>query len=154
MRRYERVFEEDIDISIKAYTSIGGQGASKFPFTISHKNTLIKAISKNKKIIAYRGYAVSEKEWERKFESGYTEIGNINIEPGLKSFSLDKNRRGSYSSGEQSVFLKIELNKYLPILEKSIYPEEQEILTYDLKWKVTKDWEYKHGIAYIEGKQI
>lgn len=88
------------------------------------------------------------------FENGYTEIGNINFESGLTSFTLDENMTRRFRGGNEVTFvIEVELNKYLPILENSLFPEEAEVLAFNVKWEVTGIREEKYG-RWIVGKQV
>ena len=45
------------------------------------------------------------------------------------------------------------MKEYTEILDNSLYPEEKEILGYDVKWKVTRIADEEYG-WWIVGEQI
>jgi len=141
--------------AIKSYTNIGGYLRSEdYVWTSKKRDILIKNIKKRKPVIGYRAINVSEKQWFEMFENGYTEIGNINFESGLTSFTLDENMTRRFRGGNEVTFvIEVELNKYLPILENSLFPEEAEVLAFNVKWEVTGIREEKYG-RWIVGKQV
>jgi len=138
-----------------SYSAIGGKdNIGKFNWNMDKKKIILKNIKKQKPIVCYRTFSVSEKEWQKMFDAGYTEIGNINLEKGLTSFTIDKKMKTRFLGGNDvTIELEIKLKNYIEILEDSLYPEEQEILANDVKWKVTAlDEEARNW--YIIGEQI
>jgi hypothetical protein len=128
--------------------------AGKESWTPSKRKLLINNMKKNKSVIAYRTYSLSEKDWAKKFEDGYTDIGNINIEKGLTSLTLDKKMLNRFfGGGDVTIIIEIKMKKYIVIGDDSAYPEEAEILGNDIKWKVT-GLDDNHRNWYIIGEQI
>ena len=146
---------EELKNAKKSFSLMGSQGVStEYTMNPKKEKLLKKDIKKRKPVTAYRTFSVSEKEWNKMFENGYTEIGNINFERGFNSFTLDKNMlQRFYGGGDITIILEIKLNKYSPILNNSQYPEEKEILTYNLKWKVI-DIDDSQRNWWIIGEQI
>ena len=150
----KEVLEILLDEAIKAYSAKGGELAREFPYSKKMENVIIKNINLRKNLFGYRTFSLSEKLWNKYFEDGYSEIGNINIEKGLTSFTKDEHMLNRFRGGnEVTIVIKIKLKKYLDITKKSIYPEEQEVLGYNTKWKVTKIDNKKHG-WFIIGEEI
>ena len=158
MKTFSEYINENTDELLNAKISYSLKGGSihkdEFTWTINKSNILIKDIKKRKKVFAYRVFALSEKDWAKKFEGGYTEIGNINLENGLTSLTLDKKMMNRFSgSNDQTIRLKIKMKEYTEILDDSAYPEEKEILGNNVRWKVIEiddnydDW-------FIIGEQI
>jgi len=146
--------KEDLLNAKKSYSLKGAQGQKGFEWTKAKKNLIISNIKNNKEIIAYRTFSLSERDWGKLFEKGYTEIGNVNKELNLSSFTLSRNMMRRFGGGgEETIRLEIKLNKYIKILDDSVYPEEQEILTSNLIWEVTGVKDYSQG-WFLEGKQI
>jgi len=136
--------------------SVKGSAMSKdkLSWSMQKQKLIIADIKKHKPVKAYRTYSLSENTWNKLFNSGYTEIGNINIEHGLTSFTLDKKMMNRFAGGGTiTIRIEVILNKYSEILETSIHPEEQEILGYDIKWKVI-DIDDSQASWYIKGEQI
>lgn len=138
-----------------SYSYLGSQGsAGEFSWSQYKRKLLIKDMKKRKTRIAYRSFSLSEKDWAKKFEEGYTEIGNTNLEKGLTSLTLDKNILGRFRGGNEiTIIIEIKMKEYSEILNVSAYPEEAEILGNDVKWKVT-DLDDNHRNWYIIGEQI
>jgi hypothetical protein len=153
MKTFKQLFVENLSSSVKAFSAMGGADASKYPYSMADKNVLIKNIKRNKPITAYRGYHLKEAEVQGLVEAGKWEVGSILVEKGLNSFSKDKNRRGAFAGGgEIAIYLEIKIKTYLDISGLSIYPEEQEILVNNLKWKIIKIPEARTW--YLIGKEI
>jgi hypothetical protein len=152
MITFKKLFEGLID-SAKAWSAKGGGDASLYPYSMSDQKLLIKNIKRNKPITIYRGYHLKESEVQKIVENGEWEVGSKLIETGLNAFSKDKNRRGTFAGGgEIPVYIEIKAKTYLDISQMSIYPEEQEILTNNLKWVIT---DIPNGRAwYLKGKEI
>jgi hypothetical protein len=151
----ELLKDEELKNVKKSFSLIGSQGIpNEYIMTPKKEKLLKKDIKKRKSITAYRTFSISEKEWSKMLENGYAEIGNINFERGFNSFTINKNMlKRFYGGGDITIVIEVELNKYSPILNDSQYPEEKEILTYDLKWKVT-DIDDSQRNWWILGKQI
>jgi hypothetical protein len=156
MKTFRNIVELEELKNAKISYSLKGAKITKdeFIWTIHKQKILVKDIIKRKKVNAYRTFSLCEKEWFKQFDNGYTETGNINTEKGLTSFTLDKQMMNRFSgSNTQTIRLEIIMKEYAEILDDSAYPEEKEILGYDVKWKVTgidesyRDW-------YIYGEQI
>lgn len=153
---FREIVEIDILINAKKSYSVLGSNESKgiFSWDMDKKKMLVKDIKKRKPVIAYRTYSLSEKEWNKYFDGGYTEIGNKNIEKGLTSLTLDKKMLNRFKGGgDITIELEIKMKEYTEILDDSIYPEEKEILGNDIKWKVT-DLDDNTRNWYIIGEQI
>ena len=138
-----------------SYTKLGSSDSKgEFSWNMNKKNILIKDIKKRKKIKAFRTFSLSEKKWNEYFETGYTEIGNENLEKGLTSFTIEKKMLGRFRGGNDiTIVIEVELNKYSEILQDSAYPEEKELLGNDVKWVVT-GLDDDNDNWYIIGKQI
>jgi hypothetical protein len=153
------MIDENVINAIKGYSAIGGNMSYKFPFRKTESEILKKYLSqikKQKKIIAWRGIGVSEKEWDNLFyKEKITEKNSIiKNNNKIESFTLDKIRAAGYGSGEIRVIFEAELNSYLKIKEYSIYPIEDEVLIYNKKFKVISS-EYKNGMIWkIKIKEI
>jgi len=130
---------KELENSKISYSYLGSQGRSEeFMWSQYKRKLLIKDIKKRKTRVAYRTFSLSEKDWTKKFEDGYTEIGNKNLEKGLTSFTVDKNMLGRFRGGnEVTIIIELKLKEYTEILDTSAYPEEKEILGNNVKWKVT-----------------
>ena len=146
---------------IKAYTSRGGQDHSQFSKYnefYKHFEDEIKHSPKFHGMI-YRNINVSENEWEKMFNSGYVETGNIITFDKLSSASKDIIRTATFFGQNyqtQRIVFKIKANgkNCVDIEELSHYKEEKEVLMLpNTKIKVI-DWEYKNGKVYIEAEEI
>ena len=158
MKTFKELYESSIDNQLKdaiiAYSAKGGPDAIKYPLSYEHIKTLTKQIKRNKKITAYRTFSKSDLEWNKMFEDGYTEIGNINLEAGLTSFTIDPKMINRFRGGnDNTIVIEIKMKEYVPLLNDSLYPEEQEILGNDVKWKVTEIDDTKQN-WYIKGIQL
>ena len=155
LSEYRRLLEDNTLSNAKySWSAKGGPlSKGKYRWTKDKQNLLISNIKKQKYVKGYRTYSLSEKEWFKMFDDGYTEIYNINTESGLTAFSTDKKMINRFrGGGEITIVLEIYLKKYIKI-DESFYPEEKEILTNNLKWKVS-DIDDTKSYWYIKGEQI
>lgn len=135
--------------AIKAYSAKGGQYASKYPFSAEKKSLLEKELSNSNYKTSqeiYRGINVSEKQWEEMFYKMYDGKDlEVNLS-GLQSFTKERSRAFGYGSGGQKIIYRVEKGTTLhgqDISDRSIYPEEKEVLLANNKMKATyKDIEF------------
>ena len=143
-------------LNAKQSYSVKGSSLSKgdLAWNMTKQKEIIKEIKVRKPVLAYRTFSLSEKEWNKYFENGYTDIGNINVEKGLTSLTLNKKMVGRFAgAGEITIYVEIKMKEYCEILDDSIHPEEKEIIGNNVKWKVT-GLNDLHRNWYIIGKQI
>jgi hypothetical protein len=156
MKKFKELLEDNKLINVKkSWSAIGGNDSKgDYAWDMKKKKSLEKDIKKRKPKVAYRTYSLSEKEWNKYFENGYTEIGNKNVEKGLCSFSTNKKMVKRFlGGGSETIVIEVKIKRYSEILNDSLYPEESELVTNNLEWKVTniddssRNW-------WIIGKEI
>lgn len=131
-----------LDDAIKSYTAKGGQMSSQFPMTDDKFNTLKNYVDKNNYTTTtdiYRKVDLSESSYNDLFNRLYNN-GEIDVPlNGLNSFTKQRERANSYGGTQpEYVIYKIPKGttiKGADISQRSIYPEEKEVLLGKNKFK-------------------
>jgi hypothetical protein len=146
------LYESDLQDAIKSHTAKGGIGASNVPWKTEYFKILKSACKKQQPIIVWRGLWFKEREWDKIYEQ-WINPGSVIEFKGIQSFTKDKIRASAYGSGGE-IFVKLEmrLHKYLDISKNSVYPQEEEVIAVDFKWRVNSA-EYKNSWQIL-GEQI
>ncbi len=154
MLYFKELVENIVNVK-KSWSAIGGNDSKgDLSWDMKKKKNLEKDIKNRKSIIAFRTYSLSDKDWNKLFENGYTDVNNINVEKGLASFSTDKKMsRRFLGGGAVTIIIEVKIKKYSEILDDSLYPEEKELVTNNLKWKV-KSIKDNERNWWIIGEQI
>ena len=142
--------------AIQGYTAKGGSLESKFPFSPKHRESLtslVKASRQKHPELIHRGMSFSKREWDSVWKK-YTTEGQVHQETGFDSFTKERSRTAAYGGGEIKVLLHLKSKHHANIEKHSIYPEEDESLTHDLKWKVKKAEWGLGGILHVYGTTL
>lgn len=139
--------------AIKAYTAVGGQYQSRYPFTPEKKDLLYTAMSNNEYTTTtdiYRKIDLTEAQRDQMFNQLYNQE-EIPVDfNSLQSFTKERTRAFSYGGSQQQyVIYRIPAGTKIngsDIADRSIYSIEQEVLLgknnfiakyEDLKWTST-----------------
>jgi len=157
MKTFKSFFMESkvrLEDAVRAYTAVGGEYEDKYEYIENQMfDVIANAIKSHSSKTLYRGYSVDESDIEDLQEYEWKK-GSKNLIEGLASFTTERGRAAGFGAGDFKILLEIKIKTYLELGKMSLYPQENEFLTNNLKWTPTKEPVLKGSIYYVYGTEI